>query len=110
MRIKLINRFWQGLISIAATYSIPAFSQVGLGQVAGNATTATDLMTSVLCDIFYVIGIAFVVASVVKFREHRDNPSQTPLMRPVMFLIIGLLIGVFPFIIQWTTGKAPTLS
>ncbi len=107
---KLIQRFWQGLIGLMASYSIPAFSQGGLGDVAGNATGATDLMTSVLSDIFYVIGIAFVVASVVQFREHRDNPSQTPLIRPILLLIIGLVIGTFPLLVKWTTGKVPTLG
>lgn len=108
---KLIDRFWQGLMSLLITYSIPSFSQVGgLGQVAGNASNATDFMTDIMSDIFYVIGIAFVVASVVQYREHRDNPQQTPLMRPILLLIVGLIIGLFPLIVIWTTGKAPKLG
>lgn len=107
---KLIQRFWQGLIGLMLTYSIPVFSQVGLGQVAGNAADATDILTNVLCDIFYLIGVAFVVASIIQFREHRNNPQQTPLIRPVLLLIIGLIIGLFPLIVKWTTGKAPTLG
>lgn len=107
---KLIQRFWQYIIGLTAVYSIPAFSQVGLGDVAGNATGATDILSSVLSDIFLVIGIAFVVASVVQFREHRDNPQQTPLIRPIMLLIIGLIIGSFPLFVKWSTGKVPTLG
>lgn len=111
LKEKLIERFWQGLTTILVTYSIPSYSQVGgLGQVAGNASNATDFMTDILSDIFYVIGIAFIVASVVQYREHRDNPQQTPLMRPILFLIVGIIIGSFPLVVKWTTGKAPTLS
>ncbi len=106
----LIDRFWQFIIGILVTYSIPSYSQVGLGQVAGNASSATDVMTNVLSDIFYVIGIGFVVASFVQYREHRDNPQQTPLMRCIVLFIIGLIIGLFPLMVKWTTGRAPTLS
>ena len=37
----------------------------------------------------YVAGIGLAIASVVKFKQHKDNPTQIALGRPVQFLFVG---------------------
>lgn len=37
----------------------------------------------------YVAGIGLGIASVVKFKQHKDNPTQIALGRPVQFLFVG---------------------
>lgn len=110
--IKLIQRLRNLILSVfAACTSTLVYAQgASLGDVAGNANNVTDMFTNLFSDVFYVIGTAFIVASAIQFREHHDNPSQTPISRPVLFLIIGLVIGLFPLMLKITTGKLPTLS
>jgi hypothetical protein len=112
MRLKkFLQQCWISLITASILYSASAQSQdVNLGGVAGNATTATDFFGGVLNGIFYVIGTGFVVASIIQYREFRNNSVQTPISKPIRWLIIGLLIGCFPLLYKYTSGKLPTLT
>lgn len=72
-----------------------------LGGVAGNLNQATDLFGSVLENMFYVIGIGLVTASIMQYREFRNNPSQTPLRRPIILFLCGLAVGFFPVMMNY---------
>ncbi|QLH41352.1 MAG: hypothetical protein HWD59_00515 [Coxiellaceae bacterium] len=48
--------------------------------------------------ISYVAGIAFVLASIFKFKQHKDNPTQIPLGTPLAMLVIGIVLVFLPMI------------
>ena len=54
-----------------------------------------DKLTHVIFAIAYVSGIGLVVAAVVKFKAHKDNPQQTVLGKPTALVFTGASI---PFI------------
>ena len=62
---------------------------------------ATGTFNSLLTKVFYLVGITLCVASIVQYREYRQNPMQTPLRRVLFFLLAGLIIIALPFSIQW---------
>jgi RsiW-degrading membrane proteinase PrsW (M82 family) len=74
---------------------------VSVGTVASNLTGASDVFTGVFSAVFYVIGIALVVASVIRYREYRQNSAKTPISRVLFFLIAGIVIGFFPIAVNF---------
>lgn len=71
-----------------------------LGTVASGLTEATDVFTGIFKAMFYVIGIAMVAASIMRYRDYRQNPVQTPIGRVIFLLLAGLIVGFFPWIVN----------
>ena len=70
-----------------------------LGDVADNLHGATSIFTNLFTDVFYVVGIMLIVASVIKYRDHRMNQQETPLSRVLVLLFAGVVITFAPWMI-----------
>jgi len=68
------------------------------GNISSNATDVAGLMAQFLTSASYVIGIGFLMASLVKYKQYRDNPNQTTLWSPISLLLFGLLLILIPLI------------
>lgn len=82
-----------------------ARSKADLGMVADNLTNTSDVFKSVLNAVFYSIGVVFVFGGIIRYFEHRKNPSQTPISKVVFLLLAGLAIGFFPFVASQLGNK-----
>lgn len=91
--------------SAGAQVGVSHRGSASLGTVASNLTGATDVFTGIFSGIFYVIGIALVVASIMRYRDYRQNPVQTPLGRVILYLLAGLIIGFFPLIVNYISAS-----
>jgi len=69
-----------------------------LGDVAGRLTGVASGVYLLLYKIFYVVGIAMLVGSLIRFKEHRDNPQQVPFSQPITLLLLGLGVIAIPVI------------
>ena len=78
---------------------------LSVGQTAGNILVPVNALTNVIYNICYIVGVAFVLGSVIRFKEYRENPSQTPISRPIVMAIFGLVIFVIPFIAKLSSGS-----
>ncbi|MGB6977239.1 MAG: DUF6750 family protein [Gammaproteobacteria bacterium] len=70
----------------------------GLGTLAMNITNSTQSFAKVMMAIAYLAGIGFVLASIFKFKQHKDNPTQIPLGTPLALLVIGIVLVFLPSI------------
>ena len=57
----------------------------GLGNQASTATTAAVIIAA-------FIGIIFLIMGGMGFKKYADNPQQTPLSKPMIFLAAGALL------------------
>lgn len=84
------------LVSLAVGTAALAASGVGLGGVAdtarGNLTAVAKLITAAS----YVAGLAFAVGAIVKFKAHKDNPTQIPIGTPIALLFVGAALIFIP--------------
>jgi amino acid transporter len=71
------------------------------GDVASNLTVASGFFAGMLGSIFYIVGIALVTASIMQYREYKRNPSQTPISRPIILFVCGLVLGLMPVAAQY---------
>jgi hypothetical protein len=73
-----------------------AFGNTSLGEVADNLSAPISVLHMLIEWACYVIGVAFIIGSVMQYRIHRQNPKLTPLFTPIMMLLVGLVIVLIP--------------
>lgn len=79
-------------------------SNTGLALIANNITSSLESVVRLILGICAVAGVGFGVASVFKFKQHKDNPTQIPLGQPLSLLFIAVFLLWMPFILE-QTGK-----
>jgi len=85
--------FWGNLVCADAPQSPPS-----VGGASINLLGPIGAFTHVLYNICYILGAGLLLGSIVRYREYRDNPSQTPISRPIFIFIFGLVLLAIPFI------------
>lgn len=98
-----------GLFSIGSVF---AAEQMDIGQIAKGVSSSFAGIAQLMIAIAYVAGIGFVLASIFKFKQHKDNPTQIPLGTPLALLVIGIVLIFLPMIFgpigQSIFGANPT--
>lgn len=67
-----------------------------LGQVASNITDSFGNLAKLITAGAYMAGIGFVMAAMLKFKAHKDNPTQIPIGTPIALLFIGAALIFLP--------------
>lgn len=76
----------------------------GIGDVANTLTTNFSNLAKLITAISYIAGLGFAVASIFKFKAHKDNPTQVPVGTPLALLFIGAALIFMPSVFQ-VAGK-----
>jgi intracellular multiplication protein IcmD len=43
-----------------------------------------------------VAGLGFLIASLLKFKQHKENPTQVPIGTPIAMVIVGVALLYTP--------------
>ncbi len=70
------------LAALAASAVALAASGAGVAVIADNVTSNLASIAKLVTAGSYVAGIALVVGAIVKFKAHKDNPTQIPIGTP----------------------------
>jgi len=82
-----------------------AFAQAtNIGGVASKITATLENVTLLITAAAYVTGAGLFFVAIFQFRQHKENPTQTPLSKPMMFLGIAAALLFFPTLIKVTEG------
>jgi len=81
----------------AAADTAPAGS---IGNLALGVTTSFAGIGKLMIGTAYVAGIGFAIASIFKFKQHRDNPTQVPVGTPIVLLLVGVCLMFAPAIMK----------
>lgn len=73
-----------------------------IGDLALNLTNTFEAITRLITAVAYVSGAGLFLISIFQFRQHKENPTQIPLSKPMMFLALGSALLFFPTIIEIT--------
>lgn len=87
--------------------SIPTF-----GAIAEHLIVGTDMLTRLMHLISIGIGIGFLVMAGTLYKTHRFNPKIVPLERPIIYVVLGLILIILPFLntIFGPTGSAKDIT
>lgn len=80
------------LIAAAAAAS----SGNGIGNIAANVTSNLGAVAKLITAGSYVAGMAFAVGAVVKFKAHKDNPTQVTIGMPIALLFVAAALIFIP--------------
>jgi len=98
--MKYRNIFkWAGILlaSGLAFYASDAFAQVtDLSGVAKQMTSTFGQLAQLITAIAYIAGMGFGMASILKFKAHKDNPTQIPIGTPIALLFVAAALLFLP--------------
>lgn len=104
MRAQLKNP-----ISLVYTVILIVFSSTVLaaqvntiGDMAALITQSFANIAKLITAISYVGGIGFALGAVMKFKQHKDNPTQIPVGTPIAMLFIASALLFFPVVLNMT--------
>jgi intracellular multiplication protein IcmD len=72
----------------------------GVGSVAAQVTSNVGNVARLVTAASYVAGMAFAVGAVVKFKAHKDNPTQIPIGTPIALLFVGAALIFIPTVFK----------
>lgn len=73
-----------------------ADSTADLGTVADNVTATFDSMAKLITAASYIAGLGFAVASILKFKAHKDNPQQITVGVPIALMFVAAALIFLP--------------
>jgi intracellular multiplication protein IcmD len=78
--------------------------EASAGTTLGNMTTSVvNTFTSVgnaITGGSYVAGLAFSIGAIMKFKQHKDNPTQIPIGTPISLVFISAPLLFLPSILS----------
>jgi intracellular multiplication protein IcmD len=67
-----------------------------IGSVASSVTSSFTNLTKLITGSSYLAGVGFSVASIEKFKMHKDNPTQIPIGTPDALLGVAAVLTFLP--------------
>ena len=98
------------LLLLSATFLLvgTAFASGGgggdIGGVAAQLTTNFKSLAQLITASSYVAGLGFAVGAILKFKAHKDNPTQIPVGTPIALIFIAAALLFAPSIFK-TAGN-----
>lgn len=77
----------------------------GIASLADNLKGNFSALAQLITAGSYVAGFGFILASIFKFKSHKDNPTQIPVGTPIALLFIGAAMVFLPSLIG-SAGKS----
>ena len=68
----------------------------GLAHISHTIQGQVETFTGLMITISYIAGIGFTMASIFKFKQHKDNPTQVPIGTPFAMFAVGVIMIFLP--------------
>lgn len=98
-------KYW--LASAAAVATLALISQhavagMTVGGMASQITQSFTNLTKLITAGSYLAGLGFSVGAIMKFKQHKDNPTQIPIGTPIALVFIAASLLFLPTILGIT--------
>lgn len=75
-----------------------------LGKMASSITDSLKEVGNLITSASYVGGLGFVIGALMKFKQHKDNPTQVPLGTPMTLLVMAIALLFLPTLLKFAAG------
>jgi intracellular multiplication protein IcmD len=75
-----------------------------IGSVASQIILSFENLSKLITASSYIAGLGFSMGAILKFKQHKDNPTQIPIGTPIAMLFVASALLFFPSLLD-TTGK-----
>lgn len=98
------NRFvtWGGCLSLLMLAGEVFASSMTLGGMASSITGSFESLTKLITAGSYLAGLGFSIGAIMKFKQHKDNPTQIPVGTPIALVFIAAALLFLPSILSIT--------
>jgi len=76
-----------------------ASSALTLGGMASSITGSFTSLTKLITAGSYLAGLGFSIGAIMKFKQHKDNPTQIPIGTPIALVFIAAALLFMPTIL-----------
>jgi intracellular multiplication protein IcmD len=73
-----------------------------VGYVSTEITESFGRVADLITAVSYVAGLAFFIGAIMKFKQHKDNPTQIPVGTPIALVFIATALLFLPSILGVT--------
>ncbi len=73
-----------------------------IGTMASSITSTFSKIGLMITGGSYIAGLAFSIGAIMKFKQHKDNPTQIPIGTPIALIFIGAALLFLPSILSVT--------
>lgn len=74
----------------------------GLGNVSFAASMVLNNIAKLLLYVAIIAGIAFILTSLLKLKQHWKNPQQVSISQVISLFILGVVLVGIPLLINYT--------
>ena len=67
-----------------------------IGTMASSVTSTFANIGKLITAGSYIAGLAFAVGAIMKFKQHKDNPTQIPIGTPIGLILIAAALLFLP--------------
>lgn len=71
-----------------------------MSNVVSNVTSAGASLAQLITGIAYLGGLGFAMGSILKFKQHKDNPTQIPIGTPIALLLVAAALMFLPTVFR----------
>ena len=75
-----------------------------LGTMASNITATFAQIGMLITAGSYIAGLGFAVGAILKFKQHKDNPTQVQIGQPISLVLIAAALLFLPTLLN-TVGS-----
>ena len=79
----------------------------GLSGMADNIRRSLKSFAQLVTAGAFLAGLGFALASILKFKAHKDNPTQIPIGTPIAMLFVAVALLFMPYLFR-QAGKTVT--
>ena len=74
------------------------------GGVASEVIKSFSELAKLISASSYLAGLAFSIGAIMKFKQHKDNPTQIPIGTPIALVFIAAALLFFPSVLSSLGG------
>lgn len=105
---RLSAWLWMGLVVMSMPLWAAGSAGTGgdFASVIGNVMEPATIAARILNVASVICGAGFLMASALQYKNHRNNPQEVPLSRPITYLILGLVLVILPYFTMISAGAS----
>lgn len=96
-RFNKLRVICYGLLLLPIT---SVYARETLGNVAENITQSFGAIARLITAGSYLMGLGFALAAIMKFKQHKDNPTQIPIGTPIALVFIAASLIFLPSLLD----------
>lgn len=96
----LVGAACVGLLALVSQEA--AAGNLTIGGMASTITSSFKNLAKLITAGSYLAGLGFSIGAIMKFKQHKDNPTQIPIGTPIALVFIAAALLFLPSILGVT--------